>query len=1417
MGKLVERSPLGEAWEGELRAKAPRGRMGALIRTWGSGALLGFLALGCNAEDKNSVPPLGSKTLRQSFAADNVAANVTERGGARRVRGPALAQGATPRESARRFVSERAEALGVAPGDLKEVAAGGGSSGPLGLMYDRKTKTYKYWLYRYEQEHGGLPVHDGKLLTLVRNGGNHPVVWAHAGTKKLGGFTPKARARAPQLDSSKVARALSTQEDFKGRPLGAKVQVGPGRNSQAVIYAPETAAAPRLAYSFDVTTTSPDGQWSVIVDADSGDVLETRSTVVFENITGQAEGLATQGHRAMDCAEEVAQALPHSSVEVAGGNGATVGLDGSFVIDHDGDTPVDVTSSLSGTFFRVVDYDGASTSLTQTVTPPGPVDFLHNPGNLTDADRARVNGYVESHLVRDFLLTYLPDYPTIATQLDFPVYVNRTDLYCPGNAWYDGSSINFCVGSSTYGNTSFGDVNYHEYGHHIVEMGGSGQGAYGEGMADVVSVLLSGTPGMGHGFYLDACDDPLRTADNTCQYSASSCSSCGSGSHACGNLLSGIIWDIREELEITEPQDYQDIINSLALSSIPMHTGTSIDVSIAEDLLVLDDDDGNLANGTPHGQEICTGFALHGIDCPLPDTGLSVSEPAFEAEGPSGGPFEPSQFDYELFNIGPGAIDYSVSIEDASWLSIVSGGAGTLAEGEEVQLSVTIDQAVAAGLGNGDYTATIVFDNLTNGEGSTERTLRLRVGIPQAVYTEDFEQGLGGFTIGNESNNLWRLASDCSAATGAHSTPNALYFGNTSCNFDSGTVAGTVVSPSVALTDTSLVLLEYNYLLENEGGATYDRAAIEVSVNGGAYQVVASSYGLGDELQDTATWTNQELDVSALFDGSPAQMQLRLSFDSRDSVYNDYEGFLFDDVTVRAFSEGCVSDADCQDALSCNGNETCQGGVCVSGTPVSCDDSVACTVDQCDEAEGCEHTPDDSSCDDGDVCNGAETCDELSGCSAGTPLSCDDGDACTVDSCDSAAGCANEPVDCDDGDACTVEACDPILGCSSEPIDCDDGNPCTVDSCDAVLGCVSEPLSCDDGDACTTDSCDAGVCVYEDNGSCTADPVFQEQGGTVVFEAENYLESIDRSSHTWVENSSSGASSGALLLASPNTGALLNTGYVTTSPELTYDVNFTTTGTYYVWVRGIGASQDDDSCHVGIDGVGPASSDRISSFSTQLSWSRSTMDGSFATIVVSTPGIHTISVWMREDGFQLDKLVLTTDSGFTPTGLGPDESPTTQEPEEDECVVDSDCDDGNACTDTACVAGQCTTSFNTDPCTDDQDSCTDDICESGQCTHPDNGTCQSQGPCAAYCSDPVVFPGGNYNSGNLGSNATCHETTGNINSGVCGNMQSGRTLSINGVQMSCNGAPWSLPPAEDGGYCVTTTSGGFDWAYFVTW
>ena len=87
-------------------------------------------------------------------------------------------------------------------------------------------------------------------------------------------------------------------------------------------------------------------------------------------------------------------------------------------------------------------------------------------------------------------------------------------------------------------------------------------------------------------------------------------------------------------------------------------------------------------------------------------------------------------------------------------------------------------------------------------------------------------------------------------------------------------------------------------------------------------------------------------------------------------------------------------------------------------------------------------------------------------------------------------------------------------------------------------------------------------------------------------------------------------------------------------------------------------------------------------------------------------------------------------------------------------------------------------------------------------------------PCASLCSSPVVFSSANYQSGNLGTGATCHQTTASLAGGICSNLGS-RTLKVNNTTMSCSS--WVLPAKRNGGYCIQVTAGTPNYTSFSTW
>ncbi len=168
---------------------------------------------------------------------------------------------------------------------------------------------------------------------------------------------------------------------------------------------------------------------------------------------------------------------------------------------------------------------------------------------------------------------------------------------------------------------------------------------------------------------------------------------------------------------------------------------------------------------------------------------------------------------------------------------------------------------------------------------------------------------------------------------------------------------------------------------------------------------------------------------------------------------------------------------------------------------------------------------------------------------------------------------------------------------------------------------------------------------------------FLESNGMVVIEAEHYdtlSPGINAAvNSTWEEFNFTGAS-GTMMEATPDAG--VNAKNTTIGPKLSYPVQFTTTGTYYIWVRLWGKHWASGSVHVGLDTPVSYYSYGVYSKSNQWVWMQKA-GGTKLKVDVTQAGLRTVNLWMRTDGSRVDKLILTTDAGFTPSDTGPAESP----------------------------------------------------------------------------------------------------------------------------------------------------------------
>jgi hypothetical protein len=562
------------------------------------------------------------------------------------INGTTLASGKTPEESAEAFKTALLRAHEAKPHDLvpHRVVPGGreviAKPEPRGIMYDPQTNKFKFWLYRYGQEVAGIPVHGAEVAVLVRNTPDYPVVLATSSLRNIATFVPPAAPRALAVDrdqSLKAAQRDAAKKADRVAPSAIDVFSDP----ELVIFAGEGEedVPPRLAMRYTGELVRGLGAWQFIADAVTGDVLNVEDRVHSVNVWGQVRGNVTVNPVAAQCAPEVSVPLPWAEVSIPNVSNGFTNAFGFFSLTNSGTTPVQVTSTLQGRYINVQNYLGDEELLTRSVTPPGPASFLHNQANNDEHVVAQANAYYHVNLARDFVLRYSPDFPVISTQEDFLVDTNGDDTYggtpggtpsyyCPG-AWYivksqDYSWVLFCESMLGWNNTAFGSIAYHEYGHHVADSAGSGQGTYGEGFGDVIAALITGDPREALGYLENDCNSFLRTADNDCQYDPDTCTTnCGGftgDTHDCGRLLSGIIWDLRTALMASHPTDYQNILYPMVLDSVQHHTGDRIDGSILTVMLEFDDNDGNIYNGTPHSTELCSAFEAHGIDCPIVQT-----------------------------------------------------------------------------------------------------------------------------------------------------------------------------------------------------------------------------------------------------------------------------------------------------------------------------------------------------------------------------------------------------------------------------------------------------------------------------------------------------------------------------------------------------------------------------------------------------------------------------------------------------------------------------------------------------------------------------------------------------------------------------------------------------------------------------
>ena len=254
-------------------------------------------------------------------------------------------------------------------------------------------------------------------------------------------------------------------------------------------------------------------------------------------------------------------------------------------------------------------------------------------------------------------------------------------------------------------------------------------------------------------------------------------------------------------------------------------------------------------------------------------------------------------------------------------------------------------------------------------------------------------------------------------------------------------------------------------------------------------------------------------------------------------------------------------------------------------------------------------------------------------------------DAGSDDECTLPAGVTLDGTISDDGFPLSPGSVTTTWTKSSGPGTVTFGNSAAVDTTAGFseAGAYILQLEASDGDLSDSDT--VAITVNAEAGGTGP---FQEEGGTVVMETENYDTSDQRSENNpWSEETSWAGYVGDGYMQAPGGGSKT----WATGAELTYEIDFSTAGTYYIWMRRYADSKNENAALVGLDGtqIGGTFDDQQADYD-QWIWKE------HGTAVYISATQHTFNLRKEEKNYGVDRIILTDDSGYTPSGNGPAES-----------------------------------------------------------------------------------------------------------------------------------------------------------------
>jgi uncharacterized protein (TIGR03382 family) len=744
------------------------------------------------------------------------------------------------------------------------------------------------------------------------------------------------RAAVQRLAAARATSAAVAWLASSGRRVVARGPVAAAPMIIPIIHARAPSGPVDITYTLAVqtsveTTTGEPGRWNVFVDVATGAPFARESTLMFASgsvlfdVPVRAPGAAAgrHAHPASDTIHNV------NGVDVLAGPDGRVSWEGT--------EPARVLPGLIGPLVKVVNQSGPLTTGNLTLPANGTCTWSHPTEPEVDA---QISAFVYANQAKQFAKRRLD--PTLA-YLDeqLPVHVNETTQSEPCNAYSTGDDIHFHVESagSCENTARIADVVYHEVGHslhhHAIINGvGAFDRSMSEGVADTLAAALTGDPGIGRGFFFDN-----RALRDLAQVQRKVWPRDANGQvHDEGEIYGQTMWDLRTQLEARMgPAGFDQFLK--------IYYGTiqrAVDIpSCFAEALVADDDDGDLANGTPNDCDIITAFNAHGLFDPSLTGGVTA----------------PVRDDFTVTLTGSApasATCHAPSISTAMLSWRTRGGEFTA-----MPLTAT-DGAFAATIPrqpDGVIVEYRVEVTLSNGavqafpSNPADPNYQFQVGTPIPIWCADFENGADGWThtAMPAAFDRWELGTPLGRGGGpktAHSGTQVFGTALSSTGRYHSVTTTSAQSPGIDLQGHVNVHLQYYRWLGVEDGY-YDQASIIANNAEVWHNFTSPTEPKTSEINHVdQEWRFQDLNLAT----HTASGNIRLTFALTSDVGFEGAGWNLDDVCLVAFAPFCGNNLLESGERCDDGNSTADDG-CSS----TCQREVADDPDRPDSG-GCSTT-----------------------------------------------------------------------------------------------------------------------------------------------------------------------------------------------------------------------------------------------------------------------------------------------------------------------------------------------------------------------------------------------------------------------------------------------------------------------------